>query len=182
MCGIAGIVALDHQPIAGLAHQLHVMNNLLAHRGPDDEGTWESANRSVGLGHRRLSILDLSPEGHQPFVGNDGSVVVHNGEIYNYIELRRELEGSWRFRSTTDTEVILAAYHRWGTDCVDHFRGMFAFALWDGERLFCARDRLGIKPFYFATAGETSCSRRRSRRSYRSCPRSRPIPRRSPST
>jgi len=153
MCGIAGLVALDRRPVAGLAHHLRVMNDLLAHRGPDDHGTWESDDHSVGLMHRRLAIIDTSTEGHQPFVGNDGSVVVHNGEIYNYVELRAELEGGWKFRSTTDTEVILAAYRRWGVECIDHFRGMFAFALWDGERLFCARDRLGIKPFYFATPG-----------------------------
>jgi asparagine synthase (glutamine-hydrolysing) len=153
MCGITGIVALDRRSITDLSHRLRVLNDLLVHRGPDDEGTWESADHSVGLAHRRLSIIDVSPEGHQPFVGNDGSVIVHNGEIYNYLELRAELEGGWRFRSHSDTEVILAAYQRWGLECIDHFRGMFAFALWDGERLFCARDRLGIKPFYFATPG-----------------------------
>jgi asparagine synthase (glutamine-hydrolysing) len=153
MCGIAGIAAVDRRPITDLSQRLRVLNDLLVHRGPDDEGTWESLDRSVGLAHRRLSIIDVSPEGHQPFVGNDGSVVVHNGEIYNYLELRAELEGSWRFRSHSDTEVILAAYQRWGLECIDHFRGMFAFALWDGKRLFCARDRLGIKPFYFATPG-----------------------------
>ncbi len=153
MCGIAGIVALDRQPIPGLGHRLSVMNELLAHRGPDDEGTWTTPNASVGLAHRRLSIIDVSAEGHQPFVGNDGNVVAHNGEIYNYVELRAELEGGWKFRSNSDTEVILAAYQRWGLECIDHFRGMFAFALWDGERLFCARDRLGIKPFYFSTPG-----------------------------
>ncbi len=130
------------------------MNALLAHRGPDDAGIWEHEGR-VGLAHRRLSILDVSPDGHQPFVGGDGSVIVHNGEVYNYLELRRELEGTWQFRSHTDTEVILAAYRRWGPDCVDHFRGMFAFAIWDGERLFCARDRLGIKPLYFSVVNGT---------------------------
>ena len=155
MCGISGVVALDRRPLANLEHWLEVMNTLLAHRGPDDAGTWLSPERSVGLAHRRLSILDLSPQGHQPFVGNDGSVVLHNGEIYNFLELRAELEDSWRFRSTSDTEVILAAYNRWGLDCVDHFRGMFAFALWDGDRLFCARDRLGIKPFYFTTSNDS---------------------------
>ncbi|MEX0663502.1 MAG: asparagine synthase (glutamine-hydrolyzing) [Acidimicrobiia bacterium] len=154
MCGIAGIVALDGRPIPGIGHLLQVMNELLAHRGPDDEGTWTTDDASVGLAHRRLSIIDVSPEGHQPFVGNDGTVITYNGEIYNYLELRAELEGDWKFRSTSDTEVILAAYRRWGLECIDHFRGMFAFALWDGERMFCARDRLGIKPFYFATPGQ----------------------------
>jgi asparagine synthase (glutamine-hydrolysing) len=153
MCGIAGLVALDRRRVPALGRQLEVMNELLAHRGPDDEGAWEAPDGSVGLAHRRLSILDVSAEGHQPFVGSNGVVIVHNGEVYNYLELRSELEGGWRFRSRTDTEVILAAYERWGVDCVSHFRGMFSFAIWDGERLFCARDRLGIKPFYFATVG-----------------------------
>jgi asparagine synthase (glutamine-hydrolysing) len=153
MCGIAGLVALDRRRVPALGLQLDVMNELLAHRGPDDEGTWEAADGAAGLAHRRLSILDVSPDGHQPFVGSNGAVIVHNGEVYNYLELRSELEGGWRFKSRTDTEVILAAYQRWGVDCVSHFRGMFSFAIWDGERLFCARDRLGIKPFYFATVG-----------------------------
>ncbi len=154
MCGIAGLVALDQRPIPGLTHKLQVMNELLAHRGPDDDGIWQTENAAAGLAHRRLSILDVSREGHQPFTGRNETVVVHNGEVYNYLELRAELESSWRFRSGTDTEVILAAYDRWGVDCVDHFRGMFAFAIWDGDRLFAARDRLGIKPFYFTTVGQ----------------------------
>lgn len=153
MCGIAGLVSFDPQPIPNLRHRLRVMNDLLVHRGPDDHGTWQTEDARVGLAHRRLSIIDVSPDGHQPFVGNNQAVIVHNGEIYNYLELRAELSSSWKFRSHSDTEVILAAYDRWGVDCVDHFRGMFAFAIWDGERLFAARDRLGIKPFYFATPG-----------------------------
>jgi asparagine synthase (glutamine-hydrolysing) len=131
------------------------MNELLAHRGPDDQGVWQSEDRATGLAHRRLTIIDLSDTGHQPMVGEDGNVLTYNGEIYNYLELREALGDSWRFRSTSDTETILAAYARYGASCVDHLRGMFAFALWDGARLFCARDRFGIKPFYYAVVGDT---------------------------
>src|SRR5688572_1685324 len=155
MCGIAGIIDLERRPLANLGHRLAVMNDLIAHRGPDDVGAWTDERGTVGLAHRRLSIIDVTAEGHQPFVTPAGTVLTYNGEIYNYVELRRELEGGWRFRSQSDTEVILAAYDRWGTDCLEHLRGMFAFALWDGDRLFCARDRLGIKPLYYATVDDT---------------------------
>jgi asparagine synthase (glutamine-hydrolysing) len=124
-----------------------------AHRGPDDEGVWTAPG--VALGHRRLSILDLSSRGHEPMASADGRhVLTFNGEVYNYLELRRELP-EYPYRSRTDTEVILAAYARWGEACVERFVGMFAFALWDAERevLFCARDRLGIKPFHYAFHG-----------------------------
>jgi asparagine synthase (glutamine-hydrolysing) len=128
------------------------MNKLIAHRGPDGQRIWSSADHSIGLAHRRLSILDLSPAGAQPMSGHDGTHIVHNGEIYNFVELRESLAGTWHFHSRTDTETILAAYDRYGTDCVHHLRGMFAFAIWDERkrRLFCARDRFGIKPFYYA--------------------------------
>jgi asparagine synthase (glutamine-hydrolysing) len=122
------------------------------HRGPDDNGIYVNASGLVGLGHNRLSIVDLTDAGHQPMVNRDRTVwIVFNGEIYNYLELRQELKG-YPFRSRTDTEVILAAYERWGEDCVEHFVGMFAFAIWDErtKSLFCARDRLGIKPFHYA--------------------------------
>ena len=124
-----------------------------AHRGPDDTGTY--LGDGVGLGHNRLSIIDLSAAGHQPMSSFDGVMwVVFNGEIYNYVELREELD-AYPFRSETDTEVILAAYRRWGKSCVDHFNGMFSFAVWDTRErvLFCARDRLGIKPFHYAWLG-----------------------------
>ena len=106
----------------------------------------------MGLGHNRLSIIDLSTAGHQPMSNYDSTLwIVFNGEIYNYLELRAELS-DYPYRSLTDTEVILAAYERWEKRCVDHFIGMFAFAIWDArrQRLFCARDRLGIKPFHYA--------------------------------
>lgn len=150
MCGIAGILNLRGKPVKGLSHALGVMNTLQQHRGPDDEGLWQSEDRSVGFAHRRLSIIDLSAAGHQPMVGNDSSVIVHNGEVYNHIELRESLSHHWSFHSTSDTEAILAAYAQYGADCVNHLRGMFAFSIWDGDRLFCARDRFGIKPFYYA--------------------------------
>lgn len=105
----------------------------------------------MGFVHRRLAIIDLSTSGAQPMIAPNGTVITYNGEIYNYIELRNELSSGWAFRSASDTEVILAAYDRWGDDCVSHLRGMFAFAIWDErkQRLFAARDRFGIKPFYY---------------------------------
>lgn len=150
MCGIAGFVALDGSPVAGADRKSHAMSSLIAHRGPDGSGQWHSADSSVGFVHRRLAIIDLSPGGAQPMHGPNGTVITYNGEIYNYIELRDELSANWNFRSTSDTEVILAAYEKWGEDCVLHLRGMFAFAIWDerNRKFFAARDRFGIKPFY----------------------------------
>jgi asparagine synthase (glutamine-hydrolysing) len=154
MCGIAGQLSLSGAPLANLPESLSVMNWLLKHRGPDGEGTWEHSTRRAGFAHRRLSIIDLDT-GSQPMRDARGNWVTYNGEIYNYLELREEL-GVENFRTTSDTEVILAAYERWGIECVTHFRGMFAFALWDeaGQRLFCARDRFGIKPLYYAIIGD----------------------------
>jgi asparagine synthase (glutamine-hydrolysing) len=129
------------------------MCDLLAHRGPDGDGVWTSG--PVGLGHRRLAIIDLSPAGRQPMHSSDGRLTItFNGEIYNFLELRRELEaGGHAFRSRSDTEVMLAAYRQWGTSCVTRFRGMFAFALWDAHErsLFVARDRVGKKPLHYWT-------------------------------
>ena len=154
MCGIGGAIALGGDGVPGLDSALAAINRLQAHRGPDGHAVWRDAAGRVGLAHRRLSIIDLAT-GDQPMMDRGGNVVIHNGEIYNYVELRQEL-GADRFETTSDTEVILHAYRRWGTDCVRHFRGMFAFALWDAERqqLFCARDRFGIKPFYYAITGD----------------------------
>jgi asparagine synthase (glutamine-hydrolysing) len=151
MCGIAGVVSINRSGVKQLMSKLQVMNQLIIHRGPDDEGFWCSKDNSVGLAHRRLSIIDLSQHAHQPMIGRHGEVVVFNGEIYNHIELRQALSAHWTFTTCSDTEVILAAYKVYGVDCVTHFKGMFAFALWDGERLFCARDHFGIKPFYYTT-------------------------------
>lgn len=150
MCGIAGIVSLDGSPIPGLERKLEVMSRLIAHRGPDGSGIWQEPQKRSGFAHRRLAIIDLSPQGAQPMTGNDGSVITFNGEIYNYPELRSTLANGWQFRSNSDTETILAAHDRWGQECVDHLRGMFSFAIWSKDRFFAARDQFGIKPFYYA--------------------------------
>src|SRR5213593_543995 len=171
MCAIAGLYDVSGRAIDLSA--LERMVRLQAHRGPDGEGyvlldpsarekplaikgsgTPAAAVRhALGLGHRRLAIVELSPLGHQPMATEDGRCwVTYNGEIYNYVELREELRGKGhRFRSASDTEVLLAAYREWGEACVTRFNGMFAFAIWDGDRrrLFCARDRMGVKPFYY---------------------------------
>jgi asparagine synthase (glutamine-hydrolysing) len=151
MCGIGVILSLDdRRRLANPEAALATMNRLLAHRGPDGEGAWIHDARHVAFAHRRLEIIDLAT-GDQPMRDEDGNWITYNGEIYNYLELRREL-GESAFRTTSDTEVVLRAYRRWGPSCVERFRGMFAFSIWDEEhgRLFCARDRFGIKPFYFA--------------------------------
>lgn len=150
MCGIAGFLSTHGIEPARARTLLDTFNEILKHRGPDGSGTWMDAAPVVGLAHRRLSILDLSPQGAQPMASPSGNVITYNGEIYNFLELREEL-GAHGFRSTSDTEVILKAYERWGAACVEKLRGMFAFALWDAkkERLFVARDRFGIKPFYY---------------------------------
>jgi asparagine synthase (glutamine-hydrolysing) len=179
MCGICGIVKSNNLIDA---NQLLSMTRVLRHRGPDDEGfilgdkkkniftalhhdeTIDSIksktpklgnnfNANLGFGFRRLSILDLSENGHQPMQFDEAGLwIVFNGEIYNYIEIRAELIAKgYTFKSNTDTEVILKAYHKWGEDCVHKFNGMWAFAIWDSKdkKLFCSRDRFGIKPFYY---------------------------------
>lgn len=148
MCGIVGIVDfhsnIDPESLRAAATTLRL-------RGPDDEGVWASEN--VGLGHRRLSVIDVSPSGHQPMFSADGRyVIVYNGEIYNFREIRELLDGSGtHWHSESDTEVILAAYARWGPSCVEHFHGMFAFAIWDRQTrvMYAARDRMGVKPLYY---------------------------------
>jgi asparagine synthase (glutamine-hydrolysing) len=152
MCGISGILRLDHGSVDALERRLAVMNDLLAHRGPDDSGTWCDAGDGVGLGHRRLTIIDLTDSGHQPMTSPSGAVLSFNGEIYNYLELKRRYQGDYSFNTHSDTETILAAYDARGVDCVEDLRGMFSFAIWDPKRhrLLCARDRFGIKPFYYA--------------------------------
>lgn len=149
MCGIAGALSWSNKIIPDLEQCLKTMNYLQSHRGPDGEGIWVHPNEHVGFGHRRLSIIDLET-GQQPMSDSEGNWIIHNGEIYNYLELRDEL-GKDNLRTSSDTEVILHAYRKWGKDCVNHLRGMFAFAIWDEakQELFCARDRFGIKPFYY---------------------------------
>jgi asparagine synthase (glutamine-hydrolysing) len=150
MCGICGILNFDPGEHADQAI-LESMNRRIVHRGPDDAGSYLNAN--VGLGMRRLSIIDLAT-GHQPLSNEDGTLwLVYNGEIYNHQELRLQLEAcGHRYRTHSDTETIVHLYEEYGRDCIRHLRGMFAFALWDSRarRLFAARDRLGIKPFYYA--------------------------------
>jgi len=149
MCGIGGQILL--QPARRvLEKSLDVLIARQRHRGPDGEGTWIGASNRIGLAHVRLSIIDLSDSAAQPMVSETGNVICHNGELYNYKELRADI-GAANFRTTSDTEVVLRAYERWGADCVKRFRGMFAFAIWDEKKqaLFVARDRFGIKPFYF---------------------------------
>src|SRR5881396_995181 len=146
MCGIAGILNVDGEPASPAV--LRRMTDAIAHRGPDGEGFY--ADGCVAIGHRRLAIIDLSPAGHQPMVSRDQQVVLsYNGEVYNFQELRAELERlGHQFRSKTDSEVVLNAWHQWGPACVTRFNGMFAFAVWDKreQALFLARDRYGIKP------------------------------------
>ena len=152
MCGIAGIVDFDNNVDAA---QVEAMLRSIHHRGPDDSGL--HSEPGFAFGACRLAILDLSSAGHQPMSDETGRYhLVHNGEIYNYREIRSELEAlGHRFRGGSDTEVVLNAYREWGEQCVERFNGMWAFALWDSERrsLFCSRDRLGIKPFYFHRDG-----------------------------
>jgi len=155
MCGIAGIVAQDRLDQDAPARAAR-MRDIITHRGPDEAGLHTDAH--AALAHRRLSIVDLST-GQQPLSNEDGSVwVVFNGEIYNHAEIRRELEAhGHRYRTKSDTETIVHAYEQWGDDCVERFRGMFAFAIWDApkRRLLLVRDRLGIKPLYWTMAGDT---------------------------
>ncbi|HDO51908.1 MAG TPA: hypothetical protein ENH05_04135 [Rhizobiales bacterium] len=153
MCGIAGIVHFE-QGIADGA-LLRSMTQAVLHRGPDADGLY--LNGSVGLGHRRLSIIDLS-SGQQPMSSQDGNLcIVFNGEIYNYIELREELKKyGARFETESDTEVILRAYGQWGVSCQTRFNGMWAFALWDRKEqfLFLSRDRVGEKPLHYTVLGD----------------------------
>lgn len=154
MCGIVG-VAFSRAP--AVPAPLERMRDAMRHRGPDDAGLWWSRDGRVGLGHRRLSILDLSPLGHQPMMSPDGNAVVtYNGEVYNFVELRRTLTAAGhRFRSASDTEVLLAAYQEWGAECLGRIRGMFAFVLYDAREacLLFARDRAGEKPLFIWRSG-----------------------------
>ena len=153
MCGIAGyIVRLDGGSVPHLKRALAVQAELIAHRGPDGEAFWLSPNQNCGLAHRRLAIIDLTATGAQPMHGPNGTVVTHNGEIYNYRELRAAFADRWSFRTESDTECILACYDIYGEEFLTRLRGMFAFVLFDErrQRLIAARDRFGIKPLYYA--------------------------------
>jgi asparagine synthase (glutamine-hydrolysing) len=149
MCGINGIYGLEK--LQDLLKIIHRMNEAIAHRGPDASGTFHSKN--VVLGHQRLKIIDLSESANQPFHSSNGRyTLVFNGEIYNYQQIRKELEEDFVFRTNSDTEVLLNAFTKWGKSCLQKLNGMFAFAIWDDEveSLFLARDRMGIKPLYYA--------------------------------
>jgi asparagine synthase (glutamine-hydrolysing) len=163
MCGIAGIVSSKVTKDKAIV-ALQRMNNAIAHRGPDAEGIWD--DNFAYFGHRRLSIIDLSDSGTQPLHSYDNRyVIIYNGELYNYKELRLQLqraiqgtqEQPYFFKTQTDTEVVLAAYMRWGADCLQHFNGMFAFAIYDKQEknIFIARDRMGIKPLYYSYQNNT---------------------------
>ena len=149
MCGIVGILSLEEKPV--ILEELRWMSAAIAHRGPDEDGFY--LGEVAGLGMRPRSIINLRT-GRQPIANEDGTVwVVFNGEIYNYKQLRRELEQKGHcFSTTTDTETIVHLYEEYGAHCVEHMRGMYAFAVWDerSQKLLIARDRLGIKPLYYA--------------------------------
>lgn len=148
MCGISGIINKNYLKVE--PNKIQKINDLISHRGPDDEGFYLEKN--FAFGHRRLAILDLSSDGHQPMGYLDKYIITYNGEVYNYLEIKDELmKEGYHFTSHTDTEVILASYDRWGEQCVNRFNGMWAFAIYDKVReiIFCSRDRFGVKPFYY---------------------------------
>jgi asparagine synthase (glutamine-hydrolysing) len=156
MCGIVGVIAFEHSSLRLSRPYITRMRDTMIHRGPDGGGAWVSEDGKLALGHRRLSIIDLSEAADQPMSNADGSLtLVFNGEIYNHAEIRAELNSLGNFRWKTDhsdTEVILHAFEQWGIDCLGKFRGMFAFGLWDARRreLWLVRDRIGIKPLYYS--------------------------------
>lgn len=156
MCGFGGSASVFRQARATLQDELSCWSGHLRHRGPDSEGSWTNISQSVALAHSRLSIINVANSGAQPMSAPNGTTIVFNGEIYNYRELRHSMATRWRFSSASDTECILAAYDKDGTDCLQGLRGMFAFAIWDERRqlLFAARDRFGIKPFYYIVVGD----------------------------
>ena len=150
MCGITGILRFDNELIK--IQNLKNMTDSILHRGPDDEGQWVSKSKNIGLGHRRLSIIDLTNKAKQPMHYLNRYSIVYNGEIYNYLELKENLKSKkYIFSSTSDTEVLLALYAEKGKKMLQYLDGMFAFAIWDSlkKELFCARDRFGEKPFYY---------------------------------
>lgn len=151
MCGIAGIIHLSKSKIPDLSESLDLMSDLIRHRGPDGRGKWLAQNKTVGLAHRRLAVIDLTQAAYQPMTSETGLCLSYNGEVYNFREIRNNLTNVWNFKTQSDTEAILAAYSHQGERCLSSLRGMFAFALWDPNKeiLFCARDRFGIKPFYY---------------------------------
>ena len=156
MCGIVGSLSFNNSSFKVTAPYITEMRDTMVHRGPDGAGTWVSENHKFGLGHRRLSIIDLSEKASQPMVSSDGTIwISFNGEIYNHGEIRKELTNlgyhTWR-TDHSDTEVIIYAFQEWGIDCIEKFRGMFAFSIWDdiNKNLWLVRDRMGVKPLYYS--------------------------------
>ena len=156
MCGIVGAINFKDSSFEISESYIIKMRDTMIHRGPDGSGVWVSPNKNVGIGHRRLSIIDLSESSSQPMFNEDENLcLAFNGEIYNHSEIRKELEATGKYKWKTnhsDTEVVLHAYEEWGLDFIDRFRGMFAIALYDiskGE-LLLIRDRIGIKPLYYS--------------------------------
>ncbi len=150
MCGINGFINFSGAETCNGREMIAKMNKCIHHRGPDDSGMWSDESR-VFFGHLRLSIIDLSPTGHQPMRARNGNVIVYNGEIYNYKEIKERFFKDHQFDSSSDTEVLLLLYEKFGTDCLKYLNGMFAFALWDAQKreVFLARDRMGKKPLYY---------------------------------
>ena len=150
MCGISGIVNLQGIEISNLDKYLEVMNDIQKHRGPDGNGIWSNNKNNVGFGHTRLSIIDLDTRSNQPLVNNN-LVITFNGEIYNYKELKNTYLSNFKFITESDTEVLLGLYNKFGSECLKHLIGMFSFSIYDINKneIFCARDRLGVKPFYY---------------------------------
>ena len=147
MCGINGVYQYNSKDTLDKVHQMNKVTQL---RGPDNSSVY--SDNEVILGHNRLSIIDLSESANQPFISNDETVVItYNGELYNYIDIKKKLSGFYDFKTNSDTEVIIAAYKEWGIKMLNHFNGMFAFALWDKSKsnFFLIRDRMGIKPLYY---------------------------------
>ena len=155
MCGIVGIIEFDHSANVVNEVRLTQMRDAMAHRGPDGAGIWLSSDKKVGFGHRRLAIIDPTESANQPMVSPDGRYsLVYNGEIYNHSEIRNQLialgHHNWQ-TDHSDTEVLLHAFMEWGIACVEQFRGMFAFTIWDRDEqvLWLCRDHIGIKPLYY---------------------------------
>lgn len=160
MCGILGAFSRQIPTESWVAPAFQEALNLVRHRGPDGSGYWDTGKQPpfVALGHRRLAIIDLSTDASQPFANDKGLVTIFNGEIYNYIELRKELIAlGYKFSTSSDTEVILRAYEEWGSRCFERFNGMWAIVIWDSNarKLVLSRDRMGVKPLYYTIAGET---------------------------
>jgi asparagine synthase (glutamine-hydrolysing) len=162
MCGIAGILFKNSQLVTG--SRIKKATDAIAHRGPEGEGHWINHNGTVAFGHRRLSIIDRLPRAAQPLHYNNRYTIIFNGELYNYIEIKKTLQQKgYLFTTQSDTEVMAAAYAAYGPQCLQQFDGAFAFAVWDEEeqRLFAARDRFGEKPFYFFMMKSSFCLHRK---------------------